>query len=142
MSSIKDLIIVREREDGKEYTTTLGTMEEDAKKQAELLAQERAAKEEKRRKWQLRKEKFLAWWKKWWPTIWKVLQVVGILAILAAIIYVAFWIIIGAIVLMAVGAGMSEGGSEGVARANHYNKVNRDYYNQESIRRQNNQNRR
>lgn len=142
MSSIQDLELLGEREDGKTYRTTIGTREEDAKKQAELLAQERAAKEEKRRKWQLRKEKFLAWWKKWWPTIWKVLQVVGLLAIVAAIIYVAFWIIIGAIVLMAVGAGMSEGGSEGVARANHYNKVNQEFYNQEILRRQNNRNRR
>lgn len=37
--------LTQEREDGKRYVTTIGTWEEDAKKQAELLEQERKRRE-------------------------------------------------------------------------------------------------
>lgn len=115
--SIKNMEIIRTREDGKAYKTTLGTMDEDAKIQAEKLQKMRA-----------RKEKRAKWWKKWKPTIIKSLEIIGILAILGILLYFLFWIFVGAIILMAVGSGVSEAGREGQARAQYYNRRNRDWY--------------
>lgn len=111
--SIKDLEIIRTREDGKNYKTTLGTMEEDAKIQAEKLQKIRA-----------RKAKRAKWWKKWKPTIIKSLKIIGILVILGILLYFLFWVVVGGIVLAAVGAGMSEGGRASQNRANYYNNQN------------------
>ena len=109
--SIKDLEIIRTREDGKNYKTTLGTMEEDAKIQAEKLQKKRA-----------RKAKRAKWWKKWKPTIIKSLKIIGILVILGILLYFLFWIVIGGIILMAVGAGMSEGAQASKAQSEFYNE--------------------
>ena len=109
--SIKDLEIIRTREDGKNYKTTLGTMEEDAKIQAEKLQKKRA-----------RKAKRAKWWAKWKPTIIKSLKIIGILVILGILLYFLFWVFIGGIILMAVGAGVSEGAKASKAQSDFYNE--------------------
>ena len=57
--SIKDLEIIRTREDGKEYKTTLGTMDEDAKIQAEKLQKMRARKAKPAKLWKKGKPTFI-----------------------------------------------------------------------------------
>lgn len=117
--SIQDLKLTQTREDGKTYTTTIGTREEDARKQRELMYAK-----------QVRKAKWAKWRKKWMPRIITGIKILGIMAIAGYFLYLLFWVIVGGIVLMVVGAGMSEAGQEGQARAQHYNQKNRDYYNQ------------
>lgn len=119
--SIKDLELIRTREDGKEYKTTLGTMDEDARIQAEKLQKIRARKAKRA----ARKAKLAKWWKKWKPTIIKSLKIIGKLVILGILFYFLFWVFIGAIILMAVGGGMSEAGKDAKAR-----KALNDFYNQ------------
>lgn len=109
MMTIKDTVVTQEREDGEKYTTTLGTMEEDAKKQAELLKQEKRKKEEKRCKRQLRKEKWQAWWKKWGPKILYALKIVGIIVALGVLLYHLFYI---ALFLFALAGAAGGGGGE------------------------------
>lgn len=116
--SIKDLQLTQTREDGKKYNTTLGTREEDAQKQRELMYKK-----------QIRKAKWAKWRKKWTPRIIEGLKLLAIIAVVGVLLYFLFWIVIIGIGLMAVGAGMSEAGQEGQARAEHYNQKNRDYYN-------------
>lgn len=119
LMSIQDLDLLQTREDGKTYHTTIGTRKEDAQKQRELMYAEQA-----------RKAKWAKWRKKWMPRIITGIKIAGIMAIAGYFLYLLFWVIVGAVVLMAVGSGMSEAGQEGQARANYYNKVNRDHYNQ------------
>lgn len=112
--SIKDLELIRTREDGKEYKTTLGTMDEDAKIQAEKLQKKRA-----------RKAKRAKWWKKWKPTIIKSLKIIGKLVILGILFYFLFWVFIGAIILMAAGSGVREAGQDAKAQ-----QARNEFYNQ------------
>lgn len=60
--------------------------------------------ERKRRVW---KATLSHWWKDWGPTIWKVIKIVCILAIVWIIGYILFWIFVAGLVLMAIGEGMS-----------------------------------
>lgn len=78
--------------------------------------------ERKRRVW---KATLSHWWKKWKPTIIKSLKIIGKLVILGILFYFLFWVFIGAIILMAVGGGMSEAGKDAKAR-----KALNDFYNQ------------
>lgn len=118
--SIKNLELQRTREDGKTYTTTIGTMHEDAQKQREKV---HAKHMRKARRADMRK--------KWMPKVLEGIKILGILAVVGVLLYYVFWIIVGGIVLMAAGAGMSEGGREAQNRANHYNQQN---YNQQDPR--------
>lgn len=68
----------------------------------------------------------MAWWEKWGPYVTKDIQIIGIIAAVGVLLYYLFWIALFGVALAAADAGMSEGGSEGVARANHYNQLRRD----------------
>ena len=52
----------------------------------------------------------------------KGVSILGIVAIVGVLLYFLFWIIIGGVVLMAVGAGMSEAGSEAKDRSQYYSQ--------------------
>lgn len=94
------LQITRKRKDGKEYTTTIATMEEDAQRQNEQLQKEYNKK--------LRRAE---WRKKWMPRIIKGAQIVGILAVMAISAYILFWVILFGFGLMAVGGGLGSSGT-------------------------------
>lgn len=113
--SIKNLELQRTREDGKTYTTTIGTMHEDAQSQREKV-----------HKKHMRKARRADMRKKWMPKVLNGIKILGILAVVGVLLYYLFWIIVGGIVLMAVGAGMSEGGIASQNRSNYYNQQNYD----------------
>ena len=52
----------------------------------------------------------------------KGIKILGTLAVVGVLLYFLFWIIVGGIVLAAVGAGMSEGGTAAQNRGNYYNQ--------------------
>lgn len=118
LMSIQDLDLLQTREDGKTYHTTIGRRKEDAQKQSELMYAEQA-----------RKAKWAKWRKKWLPRIVKGIGITAGVAVVGYFLYLLFWVIIGAVVLMAVGAGMSEAGQEGQARTTYYNQRRRDQIN-------------
>ena len=107
--SIKNLEIQRTREDGKTYTTTFGTMHEDAQKQREKM---HAKYMRKARRADMRK--------KWKPKVLKGLKILGKLTVVGVLLYFLFWVAVGGIVLMAVGSGMVEGGRPPRNRGNRY----------------------
>lgn len=111
--SIKDLELQRTREDGKTYTTTIGTMQEDAQTQREKV-----------HKKYMRKVRRAEMRKKWMPKVLNGIKILGTLAVVGVLLYFLFWVIIGGIVLAAVGAGMSESGRASQNRSNHYNRQN------------------
>lgn len=113
--SIKNLELQRTREDGKTYTTTIGTMHEDAQTQREKV---HAKHMRKARRADMRK--------KWMPKVLNGIKILGILAVVGVLLYFLFWVVVGGIVLAAVGAGMSEGGAEAQSRANYYNQQRYD----------------
>ena len=108
--SIKNLELQRTREDGKTYTTTLGTMHEDAQKQREKVHAK-----------YMRKARRADMLKKWKPKVLKGLKLLGKLAVIGVLLYFLFWIVVGGIVLMAVGSGMSEGGRASQNRSSYHN---------------------
>lgn len=109
--SIQDLELIQTREDGKTYVTTIGKMDEDARIQSEKVHAK-----------QVRKAKWAKWRKKWMPRIIEGIKILAIVAVVGYLLYLLFWVVIGAIMLMAVGAGMSEGGQAGQAQTNYYNQ--------------------
>lgn len=113
LMSIKDLELQRTREDGKTYTTTLGTMHEDAQKQREKVHAK-----------QMRKARRAEMWEKWKPKVLKCLKILGKLAVVGVVLYFSFWIVVGGIALMAVGGGMSGGGRASQNSRNRYNNQN------------------
>lgn len=113
--SLKDIQLTQKREDGKTYTTTVGTMEEDAKIHHQKMLDERA-----------RKIKWAKWRKKWIPRIVRTFEIIAILTLVGVVLYFAVWLFIIGIVLMAAGSGMSEGGRESQARSQYYNQLRHD----------------
>lgn len=110
---IKDLGITRKRSDGKTYHTTVGNEKKDAKIQEEKLKKER-----------MRKEKFKLISKKWFPRIINLIAIIGALYLAYIVLYALFYIVIGIILLIAVGSGVQDAGRQGQRETNYYNNLN------------------
>lgn len=113
MENQEEQEIVLMRADGNTFKTALDRMEEDCEIQANILSD----KVERKR---IRKAKWVAWWKKWVPQIWSGIQVLGIIAAVAILLYFLFWIALIAIGLAAAGS------REQRAQGQYYNQQRSD----------------
>ena len=120
-SGLDKLQLMRVRDDGTFYTTTVGERKE-REKQEKMNEFERAQKaNERARKKQIRKAKRAQFKQAHGKRIWNIIQLIGIIALVFIIGKLLLPVIIFGIVLMAVGGGVSDAGEQ-MSKQNEQNR--------------------
>lgn len=120
------LKLVKLRDDGTFYTTTVGERKE-REAQEKMKQFNKAQKASKRaRNKQIRKEKRVHFKQAHGKRIWNIIQLIGILALIIIIGRILLPIIIVGIVMMAVGGGVSDAGNQ-MSRQNEQNRNAQNY---------------